>query len=296
MTPQHTLRTAVSLSGIGLHGGRTVQLRVEPAPAGSGIVFRRTDLGIPASTRVHPGKIVDTRLSTVLEFSEQARVSTIEHLMSALAGCDIDNAVVSLDGPEVPVMDGSSTAFVAAFKRAGVRAQRAPRRFLRIRQAVMVRDGDKWARLAPAPGRRFDLQIDFDHPAVRNMPARAHFDLDGDDYARLLAPCRTFGFLSDLEKMRAAGLALGGSLDNAVVLDASGVVNAEGLRRPDELVRHKLLDAIGDLYVLGLPILGAFSGYKSGHALNNRLLRQLLATPQAWEISEREPALARVAA
>lgn len=286
MSLQHTLKAPAVFTGVGLHSGQITRLWVLPAAAGSGIVFRRVDRGTGASARVAPERIVDTRLSTVLELSDGSRVGTIEHLMSALAGRAIDNALILLDGPEVPVLDGSSVEFLNAFDRVGLRAQNEARRWLRVLRPVTVSDGDKWVRLAPGDGQRYEMRIDFAHPAIRRMPGRVRFDADAGDYAREVADCRTFGFIEDIETLRRHGLARGGSLDNAVVVDEQGVMNPEGLRRPDELVRHKLLDAIGDLYVLGLPIRGIFTGYKSGHELNNRLLRELLARPDSWEITE----------
>lgn len=280
---QHTLRNSVSLEGIGLHSGAKVSLRLRPAAPGAGIVFVRTDVSdrdnlIPALW----DRVVDTRLCTAIANEAGVRVATIEHLMAALRGCHVDNAVVEIDGPEVPVMDGSSAPFVEAIARTGTRAQTLPRRMIKVRRAVSVTEGDKRASLSPASLPVFRGAIDFEHEAIGTQTHE--MTLVNGNFAHGLADARTFGFLHEVEWMRANGLARGGSMDNAIVVGPDGVLNPEGLRSPDEFIRHKLLDAVGDLYLAGLPILGAYEGVRAGHALNNALLRKLFATQGAWEI------------
>jgi UDP-3-O-[3-hydroxymyristoyl] N-acetylglucosamine deacetylase len=280
---QHTVRSPALFAGIGVHTGAYVRVSVRPAAAGAGIVFVRTDIHdrdnrVPVSGEA----VCKTQLGTVIENAAGVTVSTIEHLMAAFAMLGVDNAVVELDGPEMPIMDGSSAAFVRVLDRAGLRPQDQPRRFIEILETVDVVEGDKRATLAPADGFEVAFEIRFDSAAI----GRQAIDLVMDEAAfrAELADCRTFGFLHEVEALRAMGLARGGSMDNCIVIDGDRVLNPEGLRRPDEFVRHKALDAIGDLYVLGAPILGRFEGVLAGHGLNNALVRALLARPEAWRV------------
>ena len=282
MVRQRTLKQVVQTTGVGLHSGRKVRLVLRPAAPGSGIVFRRIDLSEPVEIKATPLAVVDTRLSTCLGAGE-VRIATIEHLMSAFAGLGIDNAYVDLTAAELPAMDGSAAPFVYLIQSAGIEEQGAPKRFVRIRHAVEVRDGDKLARFEPYDGFRVSFSISFNHPAIVDSASQVTVDFSETSYSREIARARTFGFTQDVEAMRAAGLALGGSLDNAIVMDEYRVLNSDGLRYDDEFVKHKVLDAIGDLYTLGHPVIGAFSAHKSGHALNNQLLRGLLADAGAWE-------------
>jgi UDP-3-O-[3-hydroxymyristoyl] N-acetylglucosamine deacetylase len=258
-------------------------MTLQPAPPDTGIVFRRGDLDPPIDIPARAALVGDTRLGTVLA-AEGARVSTIEHLMSAFAGLGVDNAIVEVSAAEVPIMDGSAAPFVFLLQSAGFVEQDRPKRFMRILQSVEVRDGDKWARFDPHEGFRVNFEIDFDHPLLRSGQTVATMDFSSVTYLKEVARARTFGFRRDIEALRRHNLALGGTLDNAIVLDDAGIMNEEGLRYRDEFVKHKILDAIGDLYLLGHGIIGAFSGYKSGHGLNNRLLRELLARADAWEL------------
>ena len=283
MLRQRTIKAGIKATGIGLHTGKKVTMALRPAPADAGIVFRRTDLSQPADIRASAGVVTDTRLCSALE-SEGAKVATVEHLMSALAGLGIDNLFVDLSGPEVPIMDGSAAPFVFLLQSAGLEELNAPKRFFRVRRPVEVRDGDKWARFDPYDGFRLTFSIVFDHPVFDRAGQTITVDLAETSYAKEVARARTFGFVQDVEAMRSAGLALGGSLDNAVVLDEYRVLNSDGLRYTDEFVKHKVLDAIGDLYLVGHPLIGAFSAHKSGHALNNQLLRATLADREAWEL------------
>ena len=283
MLKQRTLKSVIQATGVGLHSGVKVRLALRPAAPDTGIVFRRIDLPEPVELRADPLLIEDTRLASCLE-RDGAKVATVEHLMSALCGLGIDNAYVDVDAAEIPIMDGSAASFVFLIKQAGIEEQPAPKRFLRVKHDVEVREADKWARLEPYEGFRIRFSIDFDHPVLDRSGAELVFDFAEDSYARDVARARTFGFMQDVETMLQHGLALGGSLDNAIVMDEYRVLNADGLRAPDEFVRHKILDAIGDLYTVGHPMLAAFSAHKSGHALNNRLLRKLLADRTAWEI------------
>jgi UDP-3-O-[3-hydroxymyristoyl] N-acetylglucosamine deacetylase len=287
---QHTLAGPTIFAGVGLHTGRRVRAALVPAPAGAGVVFVRTDLGgraIPALA----GHVVNTRLNTVLGDGAGATVSTVEHLMAALAALQVDNVVVELDGPEVPIMDGSARDFVQLIEHVGRRRQEAGRQHLEVLAPVEIVDGDKRVRLSPA--RRFELafEIDFESPVIGRQ--RIDLKLDEATFRAELAEARTFGFLHEVEAMRTAGLALGGSLDNAVVVDGEGVLNPGGLRWPDEFVRHKALDALGDLYLIGHPLIGRFEGVCAGHALNNALARELLARPEAWRLRPAEPDLAQ---
>jgi UDP-3-O-[3-hydroxymyristoyl] N-acetylglucosamine deacetylase len=289
MLRQRTLKSVVSASGVGLHTGGKVRLRLRPAPADTGIVFRRVDLASPVDIPARADLVTDTRLASCLS-RDGARVHTVEHLMSALGGLGIDNAYADLDAAEVPIMDGSASPFVLLIQQAGIEQQAAPKKFFRIRKTVEVRDGDKWARIEPYEGYKLSFSIEFKHPVIERSTQSVEVDFAETSYLKEIARARTFGFMHAVENLRENGLALGGGLDNAVVLDEYRVLNAEGLRFADEFIRHKLLDAIGDLYLLGRPLLGAFAAHKSGHALNNRLLRALLAEKDAIEVASFERA------
>ena len=282
MLRQRTLKTLVSASGVGLHTGQKVRITLRPAPADTGIVFRRIDLPSPLDIPARADLVGETRLSSCL-VREGVKIYTVEHLMSTLAGLGVDNAYIDLDAPELPIMDGSASPFVLLLQQAGITAQAAPKRFLRVMRHVEVTDGDKWARLEPYEGYKLSFSIDFRHPVIERSTQSVEVDFAETSYLKEIARARTFGFMHEVESLRESGLALGGGLDNAVVLDEYRVLNAEGLRFADEFIRHKLLDAIGDLYLLGKPLLGAFSAHKSGHALNNRLLRALLTDANALE-------------
>jgi len=282
MVKQRTLKNSVSVTGVGLHSGEKVSLGLRPAPVNTGIVFRRVDVKPVEEIRADAKLVHDTRLSTCME-QNGVRVATIEHLMSALSGLGVDNVYVDLDSAEVPIMDGSAGTFIFLLQSAGIAEQSAPKRFIRITKTVEVHHGDKWVRFDPHQGYKLTFTINFAHPVFDNTKQQVVIDLDAHSYVREISRARTFGFMHDVENMRAQGLALGGSLDNAIVMDEYRVLNPDGLRFEDEFVKHKVLDAIGDLYLLGYPLIGAFSGYKSGHALNNALLRALLADEQAWE-------------
>jgi UDP-3-O-[3-hydroxymyristoyl] N-acetylglucosamine deacetylase len=279
---QRTLKNIIRATGVGLHTGEKVYLTLRPAAPGTGIVFRRIDLATPVEIKASPDAVGDTRLSSCLE-KDGVRVSTVEHLMSALAGLGIDNLYVDLTAPEVPIMDGSAGPFVFLLQSAGLREQKAPKRFIRVLKTVEVRSRDKWVRFEPHNGFKLDLSIDFDHPALERSRQSVCVDFSTTSYIKEVSRARTFGFMQDVEAMREQGLALGGSLDNAIVMDDYRVLNTDGLRYEDEFVKHKVLDAIGDLYLLGHPLIGAFSGHKSGHALNNLLLRRLMEERHAWE-------------
>jgi len=279
---QRTLKNTVGATGVGLHTGLKVSLTLRPAAPDTGIVFRRVDLPDPVDIKANPYAVGDTRLSSCLE-QHGVRVSTVEHLMSAFGGLGIDNAYVDVSAPEVPIMDGSAGPLVFLLQSAGIEVQSVPKKFIRILEPVEVRDGDKWVRFAPHAGFKLELSIDFDHPVFDRSHQSVCVDFATTSYVKEVSRARTFGFMQDVESMRAQGLALGGSLDNAIVMDDYRVLNNDGLRYSDEFVKHKVLDAIGDLYLLGHPLIGAFSGYKSGHALNNLLLRRLLETEHAWE-------------
>jgi UDP-3-O-[3-hydroxymyristoyl] N-acetylglucosamine deacetylase len=279
---QRTLKNMIRATGVGLHTGTKVYMTLRPAAAHTGIVFRRTDLTPPVEIKGEPYSVGDTRLSSCLE-KDNARVFTVEHLMSALAGLGIDNAYVDLSAPEVPIMDGSAGPFVFLLQSAGIEEQNAPKRFVRILRPVEVIEGDKWVRFEPYSGFKLTMGIDFAHPVFDKAQQSVTVDFSTTSYIKEVSRARTFGFMQDVETLRAQGLALGGSLDNAIVMDEYRVLNTDGLRYEDEFVKHKVLDAIGDLYLLGHPLIGAFSGHKSGHALNNRLLRQLLEDKPSWE-------------
>ncbi|MGQ0525060.1 MAG: UDP-3-O-acyl-N-acetylglucosamine deacetylase [Betaproteobacteria bacterium] len=282
MIRQRTLKNTIRATGVGLHTGLKVSLTLRPAAADTGIVFRRVDLADPVDITASPYAVGDTRLSSCLE-RDGVRVSTVEHLMSAFGGLGVDNAYVDVSAPEVPIMDGSAGPLVFLLQSAGIEEQNAPKKFIRILSPVEVHEGDKWVRFEPHNGFRLELSIDFDHPVFDRSRQSVCVDFATTSYVKEVSRARTFGFMHDVESMRAQGLALGGSLDNAIVMDDYRVLNNDGLRYSDEFVKHKVLDAIGDLYLLGHPLIGAFSGYKSGHALNNLLLRRLLETESAWE-------------
>ncbi len=297
MTQQRTLKSVVRATGVGLHSGEKVYMTLRPAPVDTGIVFRRIDLEPAAEMPASAALVTETTLCTGLS-RDGAKVQTVEHLMSAFAGLGIDNAYVELSAPEVPIMDGSAGPFVFLLQSAGIARQAAPKRFIRILEPVEVRDGDKVARFEPYDGFRVGFTVQFDHPMIPSAQSRAEVEFSTDAYIREVSRARTFGFMHDLEYMRERNLGLGGSMDNAIVLDEFRVLNDDGLRYADEFVRHKILDAIGDLYLAGHPILGAYEGYKSGHALNNKLVRALLAETSAWkevrfeEADGAEPAIA----
>ena len=298
MIKQRTLKNIVRATGVGLHTGDKVYLALRPAPANSGIIFRRVDLDPVVDIKADPYAVGDTRLSSCLE-RNSARVQTVEHLMSALAGLGIDNLYVDLTSGEIPIMDGSASPFVFLLQSAGIEEQPAAKKFIRIRKPVEVKQGDKWVRFDPYNGFRVDFSIDFRHPVFAHSNKRVVVDFEHTSYIKEVSRARTFGFMHDVENMRAQGLALGGSLDNAIVMDDYRVLNADGLRYEDEFVKHKALDAIGDLYLLGHPIIGAYSAYKSGHALNNALLRQLMDDAAAWDFvtflkAEEAPAFLRL--
>jgi UDP-3-O-[3-hydroxymyristoyl] N-acetylglucosamine deacetylase len=282
MLRQRTLKSLVRATGVGLHTGRKVAMTLRPAQPDTGVVFRRTDLAEPLDIPARAEAVGETRLCSCLVAGE-AKIYTVEHLMSALAGLGVDNVYVDLDGPEVPIMDGSAAPFALLVQQAGLQEQGAAKRFLRVKRRVEVRDGDKLARLEPYDGFRLSFSIAYDHPAFERSSSTLEIDFAETSYLKEVARARTYGFMHDVEDLRESGLALGGGLDNAVVLDDYRVLNAEGLRFADEFIRHKVLDAVGDLYLLGKPLLAAFSGHKSGHALNNRLLRALCADPAATE-------------
>jgi UDP-3-O-[3-hydroxymyristoyl] N-acetylglucosamine deacetylase len=282
MVKQRTLKSSVSVTGVGLHSGEKVTLTLRPGPINSGVMFRRVDVKPVEEIFARAHLVHDTRLSTCME-QNGVRIATIEHLMSALAGLGVDNVVVEMDGAEVPIMDGSAGTFIFLLQSAGIVEQSAPKKFIRIKKTVEVKQGDKWVKFEPYNGYKLTFTINFAHPVFANTKQHVTLDLDEHAYVRDISRARTFGFMQDVEYMRSQGLALGGSLDNAIVMDEYRVLNADGLRFEDEFVKHKVLDAIGDLYLLGHPVIGAFSGFKSGHALNNALLRELLADDQAWE-------------
>jgi len=282
MFKQRTLKSVIRATGVGLHTGEKVAMTLRPAPPNAGITFRRIDLPAPVDIVANAFGVTDTRLCSAIE-ANGVKVATVEHLMSAFAGLGIDNAYVDLTGSEVPIMDGSAAPFVFLIQSAGVEQQSAAKRFIRIKSPIEARDGDKWARFDPFDGFKLSFSIEFDHPAIERSAQSAVVDFTHTSYVKEVARARTFGFIQEVEALRDSGLALGGSLDNAIVVDEYRVLNAEGLRYSDEFVKHKLLDAIGDLYLIGHPLIGAFSAHKSGHALNNRLLRAALAAQESWE-------------
>jgi len=293
MLKQRTLKTAVSTTGVGLHTGAKVKLVLRPAAPNTGIVFCRTDLAEPVAIAATPEAVRDTRMSSCLIVDAprlgEVRISTIEHLMSAFSGLGVDNAYVDVSAAEIPILDGSAAPFVYLIQSAGIEEQEAPKRFVRIKKPVEIREGEgaglKWARLEPFEGFKLSFGIDFNHPAVDKTGQFASVDFAETPYTREIARARTFGFMQDVENLRSNGLALGGSMDNAIVMDEYRVLNSDGLRYDDEFVKHKILDAVGDLYILGHSIIGAYTAHKSGHALNNKLLRALMAKSDAWEFA-----------
>ena len=298
MVGQRTLKNIIRASGVGLHTGKKILMTVRPAAPDTGIVFRRTDLPTPIDIPARAENVGETTLGTSLVYGD-AKVSTVEHLLSAFAGLGIDNALVELTAPEVPIMDGSAGPFVFLVQSAGIEEQPAPKRFIRVLKPVEVVQGDKVARFDPFEGFRITLSIDFRHPVFERSGNKVTIDFAEQSYLREVSRARTFGFMQDVEAMRAQGLALGGTLDNAVVMDEYRVLNPDGLRYADEFVKHKVLDCVGDLYLLGHPLIGAFTGHKTGHAMNNQLLRALLADASAFEIvsfdqPDTAPAFARL--
>ncbi len=284
---QRTLKSLTRAVGVGLHSGQRVELTLRPAAPGTGIVFRRVDLPVPVEIVMSPTAVSDTRMATTAS-SGGAKVATVEHLMSACAGLGIDNLYVDITGEEVPILDGSAASFLFLLQNAGIEWQNAPRRFIRVKNTVEVREGQgasvKWARLEPYHGYKLSFEIVFDHPAVDATGQRVEFDMGTGSYSRDIARARTFGFTKDVERMRVNGLGLGGGLDNAIVMDDYKILNSGGLRYDDEFVKHKILDAIGDMYMLGKPLLAAYSAFRSGHELNNKLARELLSRKDAWEV------------
>jgi len=283
MIKQRTLKNIIRATGVGLHTGKKVYLTLRPAPVDTGIIFIRTDLDTAVEVPARPENVTDTRLSTTLE-RDGVKISTVEHLMSAFAGLGIDNAYVELSAPEVPIMDGSAGPFVFLLQSAGILEQKKLKQFIRIKKPCVVQEDDKWVKFEPFNGFKVSFAIDFDHPILQNSTQTASVDFSTTSFVKEVSRARTFGFMDDLEALRNAGLAQGGSFDNAIVMDSFHILNDDGLRYEDEFVKHKVLDAIGDLYLLGHPLIGEFSAHKSGHELNNRLLRQLIADQSAWEL------------
>ena len=282
MLGQRTLKNSIRATGVGLHTGKQILMTLRPAAPDTGIIFRRTDLPEPVDIHAHAENVAETTLGTTLGNGD-AKVSTVEHLLSAFAGLGIDNAVVEVSAAEVPIMDGSAGPFVFLLQSAGIEEQSAPKRFVRVKKRLRVEEGDKWAEFKPFDGFKVNFEIEFNHPVFKRRGQQASMDFSTTSFLKEVSRARTFGFMRDLEKLRAHNLALGGNLENAIVLDDSGILNEDGLRYQDEFVKHKILDAIGDLYLLGHSLIGEFSGHKSGHALNNKLLRTMLADPDAWE-------------
>ena len=282
MIRQRTLKNVIRATGVGLHTGKKVYLTLRPASANSGITFRRVDLDPATEIPAHPEYVGETSLSTTL-VKDNVRISTVEHLLSALAGFGIDNAYIDLSADEVPIMDGSAGPFVFLIQSAGVEEQNSPKKFLRIKDKVRVEHDGKWAMFEPFDGFKVGFTIDFDHPAFSDEHCQAEIDFSTTSFVKEVSRARTFGFMRDVELLREKNLVLGGSLDNAVVVDDYRILNEDGLRYDDECVKHKILDAIGDLYLLGHSLIGSFKGYKSGHALNNALLRELIANEESWE-------------
>jgi len=283
MIKQRTLKNVIRATGVGLHSGKKVYLTLRPAPVDTGVIFCRTDLEPMVLIPARAEHVGDTTLSTTL-VKDGVRISTVEHLLSAMAGLGIDNAYIDINCAEVPIMDGSAGPFIFLLQSAGIEEQSRPKKFIRIKRKVEVRDGDKSAALYPFTGFKVAFTIDFDHPVFRNRTQSAEVDFSSTSFVKEVSRARTFGFMSDIEQLRARDLALGGSVDNAVVVDEYRILNEDGLRYEDEFVKHKILDAIGDLYLLGHGLIGRFVGHKSGHELNNRLIRTLLADKEAWEL------------
>ena len=282
MIRQRTLKNVIRATGVGLHTGDKIYLTLRPAAPDVGIIFRRVDLESPVDIKACPQNVGDTQLSTTL-FKDGVRISTVEHLLSAFAGLGIDNAYVDVSAPEVPIMDGSAGPFVFLIQSAGIAEQNAPKKFIRIKRSIAVQEGDKWARFDAFNGFKVGFTIEFEHPVFKSRRQQALVDFSTTSFVKEVSRARTFGFMRDIEHLRERRLALGGSLDNAVVVDDYRILNEDGLRYEDEFVKHKILDAIGDLYLLGHSLIGTFTGYKSGHALNNRLLRTLLENTSVWE-------------
>ena len=294
MLNQRTLKNSIRATGVGLHSGQKVYMTLRPAPPNSGIVFRRVDLPDSADIQARAENVGDTMLGTTL-VNGDVKVSTVEHLLSAFAGLGIDNAFVEVSAAEIPIMDGSAGPFVFLLQSAGIEEQTLPKRFVRIRKRVEVRDGDKWARFEPFDGFKVSFQIDFDHPIFKKHTQTATVDFSTTSFVKEVSRARTFGFMRDIEMLRQKHLTLGASLDNAIALDDYRILNEDGLRYEDEFVKHKILDSIGDLYLLGHSLIGAFSAYKSGHGLNNALLRALLAKQETWEeVTYDDPATAPI--
>lgn len=283
MIRQRTLKNTIRATGVGLHSGEKVYLTLRPAPVDTGIVFRRADLTPVVEIPARAENVGETTMSTTLANGD-VKVDTVEHLLSAMAGLGIDNAYVELSAPEVPIMDGSAGPFVFLIQSAGIEEQESAKKFIRIKREVTVEDGDKRATFLPFEGFKVSFEIDFNHPVFKGRTQTATVDFSSTSFVKEVSRARTFGFMRDIEFLRSHNLALGGSVENAIVVDESGVLNEDGLRYEDEFVKHKILDAIGDLYLLGNSLIGEFIGYKSGHALNNRLLRTLIAQPDAWEV------------
>ncbi|NBU18553.1 MAG: UDP-3-O-acyl-N-acetylglucosamine deacetylase [Betaproteobacteria bacterium] len=304
MLKQRTIQSLTKAVGVGLHSGQRVELTLRPAQPETGIVFRRVDLPVPVDIPITATAVTDTRLASTIS-NGGAKVYTVEHLMSACAGLGIDNMYVDITAQEVPILDGSASSFVFLLQSAGIVEQNAPKRFIRILKSVQVQEGDgestKWARLDPHHGYKLTFEIDFHHPAVDQTGQRVVFDMDKDVYTRDIARARTFGFTKDVETMRANGLGMGGGLDNAIVMDDYKVLNSDGLRYDDEFVKHKILDAMGDLFLLGKPLLASYCAFRSGHAMNNKLLRELLSQPDSYEtvtfqdVHQAPPGLAHLA-
>ena len=282
MIKQRTLKNVIRATGVGLHSGEKVYMTLRPAPPDTGVIFRRVDLSDPVEIKATAENVGPTTLSTTLE-ADGVQVSTVEHLLSAMAGLGIDNAYVDLSAPEVPIMDGSSGPFVFLIQSAGIAEQEAPKRFIRIKKSIVVEDKDKWARFDPFDGFKVSFTIDFNHPVFKGRPRKAEIDFSTTSFVKEVSRARTFGFMSDIEALRSQNLALGGSIDNAIVVDEYRVLNEDGLRYDDEFVKHKILDAIGDLYLLNHSLIGEYRAYKSGHDLNNKLLCELLDQQSAWE-------------
>jgi len=294
MIKQRTLKNVIRATGVGIHSGEKVFLTLRPAAPDSGIIFRRVDFAQPVEILARAEHVGDTSLSTTLTRGD-VRIMTVEHLLSALAGLGIDNAYVDLSAPEVPIMDGSAGPYVFLIQSAGIEEQNAPKRFIRIKKPIRVEDGDKWARFEPFDGFKVGFTIDFNHPMFTRSTSSAEVDFSTTSFVKEVSRARTFGFMKDIEMLRDRKLVLGGSMDNAIVLEDYRILNEDGLRYEDEFVKHKILDAIGDLYLLGHSLIGAFYGHKSGHQLNNQLLRTLLADRTAWEeVTFHDPALAPI--
>lgn len=283
MIKQRTLKNAIRATGVGLHTGEKIYLTLMPAPVDTGIVFRRVDLDPVVEIQAKAENVGDTTLSTTLVKGD-VRVSTVEHLLSAIAGMGIDNAVVEVSAAEVPIMDGSAGPFVFLIQSAGIEEQNAPKKFIRIKRPLVVKDGDKVASFLPFDGFKVSFSIDFDHPVFKERTLQAEVDFSSTSFVKEVSRARTFGFMHEIEYLRSKGLAKGGSVDNAIVVDEYRILNEDGLRYEDEFVKHKILDAIGDLYLLGNSLIGEFKAHKSGHALNNKSLRQLIAQEDAWEV------------